>query len=55
MGPVDTALREAHEEVNIPPEAVHVIGSLGVHNLADGADVDDVLGSTFVARGRGSG
>ena len=41
---VDTALREAHEEVNIPPEAVHVIGSLGVHKGGLGFSVTPVIG-----------
>lgn len=43
-GPVATALREAHEEVNIPPEAVDVIGSLGVHKGGLGFSVTPVVG-----------
>ena len=30
-GPVETALREAHEEIGLSPDAVSVIGPLGVH------------------------
>lgn len=43
-GPVDTALREAHEEVNIPPAAVDVIGSLGIHKGGLGFSVTPVVG-----------
>ena len=39
-----TALREAHEEVNIPPDAVDVIGSLGVHQGGLGFSVTPVVG-----------
>lgn len=42
--PVHTALREAHEEVNIPPDAVDVIGSLGVHRGGLGFSVTPVVG-----------
>lgn len=41
---IDTALREAHEEVNIPPDAVRVIGSLGVHKGGLGFSVTPVVG-----------
>lgn len=41
---VATALREAHEEVNIPPEAVDVIGALGVHRGGLGFSVTPVVG-----------
>lgn len=41
---VATALREAHEEVNIPPDAVDVIGSLGVHKGGLGFSVTPVVG-----------
>ncbi|PQA89317.1 CoA pyrophosphatase [Hyphococcus luteus] len=41
---VATALREAHEEVNIPPEAVDVIGALGVHKGGLGFSVTPVVG-----------
>jgi 8-oxo-dGTP pyrophosphatase MutT (NUDIX family) len=41
---VATALREAHEEVNIPPSAVDVIGSLGVHEGGLGFSVTPVVG-----------
>lgn len=43
-GPVATALREAHEEVNIPPDAVEVIGKLGVHKGGLGFSVTPVIG-----------
>lgn len=41
---VATALREASEEVNIPPSAVRVIGSLGVHEGGLGFEVTPVVG-----------
>lgn len=41
---VATALREAQEEVNIPPDAVDVIGSLGVHQGGLGFSVTPVVG-----------
>lgn len=41
---VATALREAHEEVNILPDAVDVIGSLGVHQGGLGYSVTPVVG-----------
>ena len=43
-GPEATALREAQEEVNIPREAVNVIGSLGIHHGGLGFAVTPVLG-----------
>jgi 8-oxo-dGTP pyrophosphatase MutT (NUDIX family) len=43
-GPIATALREAHEEVNIPPDAVEVIGALGVHKGGLGFSVTPVVG-----------
>lgn len=43
-GPVDTALREAHEEVNIAPELVDVIGTMGVHRGGLGFAVTPVVG-----------
>ena len=43
-GPIATALRETHEEVNIPPEAVDVIGTLGVHKGGLGFSVTPVIG-----------
>lgn len=39
-----TALREAHEEVNIPPDAVDVVGALGVHKGGLGFSVTPVVG-----------
>lgn len=39
-----TALREAHEEVNIPPDAVDVIGRLGVHQGGLGFSVTPIVG-----------
>jgi 8-oxo-dGTP pyrophosphatase MutT (NUDIX family) len=41
---VATALREAQEEVNIPPLAVDVIGALGVHHGGFGFAVTPVVG-----------
>lgn len=41
---IATALREANEEVNIPPEAVDVIGALGVHKGGLGFSVTPVVG-----------
>lgn len=41
---IATALREAHEEVNIPPGAVDIVGSLGVHNGGLGFAVTPVVG-----------
>lgn len=43
-GLIATALREAHEEVNIPPEAVDIIGMLGVHQGGLGFSVTPVVG-----------
>ncbi|WP_411817346.1 CoA pyrophosphatase [Hyphococcus sp. DH-69] len=43
-GLVSTALREAHEEVNIAPESVEVLGSLGVHMGGLGFAVTPVVG-----------
>lgn len=39
-----TALREAHEEVNIPPDAVDVVGRLGVHQGGLGFSVTPIIG-----------
>lgn len=41
---VATALREAEEEVNIPPSAVEVIGALGAHEGGIGFSVTPVIG-----------
>lgn len=41
---VATALREAREEVNIPPDAVTVLGSLGVHEGGLGFAVTPIVG-----------
>ena len=43
-GPVAAALREAHEEVNIDPALVDVIGTLGVHKGGLGFSVTPVVG-----------
>ena len=43
-GPVAAALREAHEEVNIRPEEVSVIGRLGVHEGGLGFSVTPIVG-----------
>jgi len=41
---IATALREAHEEVNIEPDAVDVIGALGVHQGGLGFSVTPIVG-----------
>lgn len=41
---IAAALREAHEEVNIPPDNVDVIGTLGVHKGGLGFSVTPVVG-----------
>lgn len=41
---IDTALREAHEEVNLAPEYVDVIGTMGVHKGGLGFSVTPVIG-----------
>ena len=41
---IATALREAHEEVNIDPAAVDVIGEFGVHEGGLGFSVTPVIG-----------
>ena len=40
---IETALREAHEEVNITPEVADVIGALGVHRGGLGFSVTPVV------------
>lgn len=42
--PVDTALREAHEEINLTPGEVDVIGTMGVHKGGLGFSVTPVVG-----------
>ncbi len=41
---VETALREAHEEVNIEPSSVEIVGQLGVHEGGLGFSVTPVVG-----------
>lgn len=41
---IETALREASEEVNIPPASVRVVGTLGVHEGGLGFSVTPVVG-----------
>ncbi|OFX00407.1 MAG: hypothetical protein A3E78_15930 [Alphaproteobacteria bacterium RIFCSPHIGHO2_12_FULL_63_12] len=41
---IETALREAREEVNIPPASVRVVGTLGVHEGGLGFSVTPVVG-----------
>ena len=41
---IATALREAHEEVNIAPELVDVVGALGVHKGGLGFSVTPIVG-----------
>jgi 8-oxo-dGTP pyrophosphatase MutT (NUDIX family) len=43
MGPVQAALREAHEEVGLPPENVHVIGTMPIHETVTRFTVTPVL------------
>ncbi len=43
-GPMATALREAHEEVNIAPGEVDVVGAFGVHKGGLGFSVTPVVG-----------
>ena len=42
--PIDTALREAHEEVGIPPASVTVIGTLPAHSVITGYTIEPVVG-----------
>lgn len=41
---VDTALRESHEEVGIPRDAVQILGCLGVLRMHTGYEVTPVVG-----------
>lgn len=41
---VAAALREAHEEVNIPPQSVEIVGALGVHQGGLGFSVTPIVG-----------
>ena len=41
---IATALREAHEEVNIAPDLVDVVGALGVHKGGLGFSVTPIVG-----------
>ena len=43
-GPVATALREAHEEIGLAPEAVEVIGCLDAQDTSTGFSVVPVVG-----------
>lgn len=43
-GVVAAALREAKEEIGLPPDAVHVIGTLPCHETVTGFEVTPVLG-----------
>lgn len=43
-GPVSAALREAREEIALPPEAVEVIGAIDRYRTVTGYDVTPVLG-----------
>lgn len=42
-GPVGAALREAHEEIGLPPERVRVLGTLPPHETVTGFNVTPVL------------
>ncbi|MFV2038255.1 MAG: CoA pyrophosphatase, partial [Paracoccaceae bacterium] len=43
-GAIDTALREAHEEIGLHPETVSVIGVLPEHETVTGFNVTPVVG-----------
>ena len=43
-GPVTAALREAREEVGLPPEAVELLGTLNPHETVTGFSVTPVVG-----------
>jgi 8-oxo-dGTP pyrophosphatase MutT (NUDIX family) len=43
LGPVQAALREAHEEVGLPPENVRVIGTMPTHETVTRFTVTPVL------------
>jgi 8-oxo-dGTP pyrophosphatase MutT (NUDIX family) len=43
-GPVAAALREAHEEIGLPPSAVEVIGTGDVYRTITGFEVTPVVG-----------
>ena len=43
-GPVATALREAHEEIGLAPEAIEVIGCLDAQDTSTGFSVVPVVG-----------
>ncbi len=43
-GPVATALREAHEEIGLAPEAVEIIGCLDAQDTSTGFSVVPVVG-----------
>lgn len=42
--PVDAALREANEELGIPPEAVRVVGESDLYRAGSGYDITPVIG-----------
>jgi 8-oxo-dGTP pyrophosphatase MutT (NUDIX family) len=46
---IAAALREAHEEVGLPPEAVDVIGRLGPYETGTGFNISPVVGLIFNA------
>jgi len=43
-GAVAAALREAHEEIGLPPGAVHVVGTLPPHETVTGFTITPVVG-----------
>jgi 8-oxo-dGTP pyrophosphatase MutT (NUDIX family) len=43
-GPVAAALREAHEEIGLPPSAVEVIGTADLYRTITGFEVTPVVG-----------
>ena len=42
-GPIDAALREAREEIGLPPDNVEIIGALGTHETVTGFRVTPVV------------
>jgi 8-oxo-dGTP pyrophosphatase MutT (NUDIX family) len=43
-GPQDTALREAHEEIGLPPQNVRILGALPPHETVTGFEMTPFVG-----------